>query len=43
MDSRTGDYAFHHTAQDTTDKISPQSLQISSDLFLETVRLIDQR
>ena len=43
MDSGTGDYAFHHTAQDTTDKISPQSLQISSDLFLETVRLIDQR
>jgi glutaminyl-peptide cyclotransferase len=43
MDSRTGDYAFHHTAQDTTDKISPQSLQISSDLFLETVRLIDER
>jgi glutaminyl-peptide cyclotransferase len=43
MDSRTGDYAFHHSAQDSTDKISPQSLQISSDLFLETVRLIDQR
>ncbi len=43
MDSGTGDYAFHHTAQDTIDKISPQSLQIAADLFLETIRLIDQR
>jgi glutaminyl-peptide cyclotransferase len=34
---------YHHTAQDTIDKISPQSLQISSDLFLETIRLINQR
>jgi glutaminyl-peptide cyclotransferase len=34
---------YHHTAQDTIDKISPQSLQIASDLFLETIRLINQR
>ena len=34
---------YHHTAQDTIDKISPRSLQISSDLFLETIRLINQR
>lgn len=34
---------YHHTAQDTIDKISPQSLQISSDLFLESIRLINQR
>ncbi|MGA1981501.1 MAG: M28 family peptidase [Acidobacteriaceae bacterium] len=34
---------YHHTAQDTIDKISPQSLQISADLFLETIRLINQR
>ena len=34
---------YHHTAQDTIDKISPKSLQISADLFLETIRLIDQR
>ena len=33
---------YHHTAQDTIDKISPKSLQISADLFLETIRLIDQ-
>ncbi|MGP8259283.1 MAG: M28 family peptidase [Acidobacteriaceae bacterium] len=33
---------YHHTAQDTIDKISPQSLQISADLFLESIRLIDQ-
>jgi glutaminyl-peptide cyclotransferase len=34
---------YHHTAQDTIDKISPKSLQISADLFLETIRLINQR
>ena len=34
---------YHHTDQDTIDKISPKSLQISADLFLETIRLIDQR
>lgn len=35
--------AFHHTAEDTMDKLSAQSLQVSADLFLELVRLIDQR
>jgi Zn-dependent M28 family amino/carboxypeptidase len=34
---------YHHTAQDTIDKISPKSLQISADLFLELIRLINQR
>jgi glutaminyl-peptide cyclotransferase len=34
---------YHHTSQDTIDKIDPKSLQISADLFLETIRLIDQR
>jgi len=34
---------YHHTAQDTIDKISPKSLQISLDLFLESIRLINQR
>jgi Zn-dependent M28 family amino/carboxypeptidase len=34
---------YHHTAQDTMDKISAQSLQVSADLFLDLVRLIDQR
>jgi hypothetical protein len=43
LDPQTGDYAYHHTVQDTIDKISPQSLQISADLFLETIRLINQR
>ena len=33
---------FHHTAQDTIDKISARSLQISGDLFLEMIRLINQ-
>ena len=37
------DYAFHHTAQDTIDKLSASSLQISADLFLDLVKLIDQR
>jgi glutaminyl-peptide cyclotransferase len=35
--------AFHHTALDTMDKVSAQSLQVSADLFLEVVKLIDQR
>ncbi|HWB31910.1 MAG TPA: M28 family peptidase [Acidobacteriaceae bacterium] len=34
---------WHHTAQDTIDKISAKSLQTSADLFLETIRLIDQQ
>jgi Zn-dependent M28 family amino/carboxypeptidase len=34
---------YHHTAQDTIDKISPRSLQISADLFLELIRLINLR
>jgi hypothetical protein len=34
---------YHHTAQDTIDKLSPKSLQIAADLFLETIRLINQR
>ncbi len=34
---------YHHTAQDTIDKVSARSLQTSADLFLEMIRLIDQR
>lgn len=34
---------WHHTAKDTIDKLSAQSLQTSADLFLETIRLIDQQ
>jgi glutaminyl-peptide cyclotransferase len=34
---------YHHTELDTLDKISPRSLQISGDLFLEMIRLINQR
>jgi Zn-dependent M28 family amino/carboxypeptidase len=34
---------YHHTAQDTLDKISAKSLQISGDILLEMVRLINQR
>jgi glutaminyl-peptide cyclotransferase len=34
---------YHHTAQDTLDKVSAKSLQISGDLFLEMIRLINQR
>jgi glutaminyl-peptide cyclotransferase len=41
--SRPGEYAFHHTAQDTMDKLSTNSLQVSADLFLALVRIIDQR
>lgn len=35
--------ALHHTDQDTLDKVSPKSLEISGDVVLETVRLLDQR
>ena len=34
---------YHHTAEDTLDKVSAKSLQISGDLFLEMIRLINQR
>ena len=33
---------YHHTAQDTIDKVSARSLQISADLFMQTIHLIDQ-
>ena len=35
--------SYHHTAQDTMDKISARSLTIDGDVFLETIRLIDLR
>jgi Zn-dependent M28 family amino/carboxypeptidase len=35
--------SYHHTAQDRMDKISAHSLMIDGDVFLETIRLIDQR
>lgn len=35
--------SYHHTAQDTMDKVSAHSLQVDGDVFLETIRLIDQR
>lgn len=34
---------YHHTAQDTMDKISPKSLQVSADIFLEMIHLINLR
>ena len=34
---------YHHTADDTIDKISPQSLQVAADIFLELIRLINAR
>ena len=34
---------FHHTVQDTIDKLSPQSLAISGDVVLETIRLVNAR
>ena len=35
--------SYHHTAQDTMDKISARSLTIDGDVFMETIRLIDLR
>jgi glutaminyl-peptide cyclotransferase len=40
--SKTPD-GFHHTAEDTIDKISAHSLQISADLFMQMIRLLDQK
>ncbi len=34
---------FHHTPQDTMDKLSPKSLQIVGDTILGTIRLLDRR
>jgi glutaminyl-peptide cyclotransferase len=34
---------FHHTPQDTMDKLSPKSLEIVGNTMLETIRLLDQR
>lgn len=33
--------AYHHTIEDTLDKLSPKSLQISGDVILETIRLLN--
>lgn len=33
--------AFHHTPQDTMDKLSPKSFQIVGDTVLETIRMLD--
>ena len=34
---------FHHTAQDTMDKVSAKSLQIVGDTIMETVHMLDRR
>jgi peptidase M28-like protein len=34
---------FHHTAQDTMDKLSPKSLEITGDTIMLTIHLLDQR
>jgi len=35
--------SYHHTAQDTIDKVSAHSLAIDGDVILDTIRQIDQR
>ena len=35
--------SYHHTVQDTMDKVSARSLTIDGDVFLETIRLVGQR
>jgi glutaminyl-peptide cyclotransferase len=35
--------SYHHTVQDTIDKVSPHSLAVDGDVFMETIRLINQR
>lgn len=34
---------FHHTAEDTVDKLSAQSMMITGDVVMETIELLDQR
>jgi glutaminyl-peptide cyclotransferase len=34
---------FHHSPQDTIDKLSPQSLQITGSVILETIRMLDAK
>jgi glutaminyl-peptide cyclotransferase len=34
--------AFHHTEQDTMDKLSTQSLQVSADIFVDLVKLVSE-
>jgi Zn-dependent M28 family amino/carboxypeptidase len=34
---------YHHTVEDTLDKLSARSLTIAGDVFLESVRLLNQR
>jgi glutaminyl-peptide cyclotransferase len=34
---------FHHTTEDTIDKLSPKSLEIIGSVMLETVRILDRR
>ncbi len=34
---------YHHTAQDTMDKVSAKSLTVAGDVFLESIKLIDQK
>jgi len=36
------DNVFHHTPQDTIDKLSPKSLEIAGVVVLETVRILDR-
>jgi glutaminyl-peptide cyclotransferase len=33
--------AYHHTTEDTLDKLSPKSLRITGDVILETIRLLN--
>jgi len=35
--------SFHHTTQDTMDKLSPKSLQIVGDVVLQTIQYLNQR
>lgn len=35
--------SFHHTTQDTLDKLSPNSLQVAGNVVLETIRLVNGR
>ncbi|HET6168738.1 MAG TPA: M28 family peptidase [Terracidiphilus sp.] len=35
--------SYHHTVQDTMDKVSPRSLTIDGDVILDTIKLVNER
>ncbi len=37
------DNVFHHTPQDTLDKLSPKSIEIVGNVILQTIQMLDKK